>query len=63
MAFAYIGITAMPPLFGVIAEKISIGLYWAYLLVFALLMLVMCEALNAKIRRKYFIKCDEYKRV
>lgn len=63
MAFAYIGITAMPPLFGVIAEKISIGLYWAYLLVFALLMLVMCETLNSKIRRKYFIKCDEYKRV
>lgn len=60
MAFAYIGITAMPPLFGLIAEKINIGLYSAYLLVFALLMLVACEVLNAKIKRKFFIKCDEY---
>ncbi len=60
MAFAYIGITAMPPLFGLIAEHINIGLYSIYLLVFALLMLVMCEVLNAKMKRKYFIKCDEY---
>ncbi len=60
MAFAYIGITAMPPLFGLIAEKINIGLYSAYLLVFALLMLVMCEVLNAKMKRKYFIECDAY---
>ncbi len=60
MAFAYIGITAMPPLFGLIAEKINIGLYSAYLLFFALLMLVMCEVLNAKVKRKYFIKCDAY---
>lgn len=60
MAFAYIGITAMPPLFGLIAEKINIGLYSAYLLVFALLMLVMCEVLNAKMKRKYFIECDVY---
>lgn len=60
MAFGYIGITAMPPLFGLIAEKINIGLYSAYLLVFALLMFVTCEVLNAKIKRKFFIKCDEY---
>ncbi len=60
MAFAYIGITAMPPLFGLIAEHINIGLYSIYLLVFALLMLVMCEVLNAKMKRKYFIKCDAY---
>lgn len=60
MAFAYIGITAMPPLFGLIAEKINIGLYSVYLLVFALLMLVMCEVLNAKMKRKYFIECDAY---
>ena len=62
IAFAYIGITAMPPLFGLIAEKINIGLYSAYLLVFALLMLVMCEVLNAKMKRKYFVKCDAYVR-
>lgn len=60
MAFAYIGITAMPPLFGLIAEHINIGLYSIYLLVFALLMLVMCEVLNAKMKRKYFIRCDAY---
>lgn len=60
MAFAYIGITAMPPLFGLIAEKINIGLYSVYLLIFALLMLVMCEVLNAKMKRKYFIECDAY---
>lgn len=63
MAFAYIGITAMPPLFGLIAEKISIGLYSVYLLVFALLMLVMCEILNARMKRKYYIACDEYKKI
>lgn len=63
MAFAYIGITAMPPLFGVIAQNVSIGLYWGYLLIFAVLMLVMCEILNAKMKRKYFIPCDEYKKI
>ena len=63
MAFAYIGITAMPPLFGLIAEKISIGLYSVYLLVFALLMLAMCEILNVRMKRKYYIACDEYKKI
>lgn len=63
MAFAYIGITAMPPLFGVIAQNVSIGLYWGYLLIFAVLMLVMCEILNVKMKRKYFIPCDEYKKI
>lgn len=46
MASAYIGSTFMPPLFGIIAERISIGLYPLYLLFFAALMLLMSELLN-----------------
>ena len=52
MAFAYIGITAMPPLFGVIAQYIDIGLYSLYIFLFAVLMIVMLEILNAKIKKK-----------
>jgi len=52
MAFAYIGITAMPPLFGVIAQYVNIGLYSLYLLAFAVLMIVMLEILNSKIKKK-----------
>lgn len=62
MAFGYIGIVAMPPLFGLLAEYINIGIYWAYLLIFAILMLVTSEALNCIIKRKNNIKCDEYAR-
>lgn len=51
MGFAYIGITFMPPLFGLIAEHISIGLYPAYLLALAALVLIMTEWLN-KIKRR-----------
>lgn len=46
MASAYIGSTFMPPLFGLIANHISIGLYPAFLAVFAVLMLFMSEKLN-----------------
>ena len=46
MASAYAGTTFMPPLFGLIAEHVQIGLYPLYLLLFALLMLVMSEWLN-----------------
>ncbi len=46
MASAYLGTTFMPPLFGLMAEKISLGLYPVYLLLLALLMLVMSEKLN-----------------
>lgn len=62
MAFGYIGIVAMPPLFGLLAEYINIGIYCAYLLIFAILMLVTSEALNYIIKRKNNIKCDEYAR-
>ena len=46
MASAYVGTTFMPPLFGLIAAHIHIGLYPAFLLALALLMLCMSEKLN-----------------
>ncbi len=52
MASAYVGSTFMPPLFGIIAQYISIAAYPFYLFAFAILMLVMTEAMNKKIRLK-----------
>jgi len=52
MASAYLGTTLMPPLFGLIADKINIGLYPVYLFLFAVLMLAMSEILNRTISRK-----------
>lgn len=46
MASAYVGSTFMPPLFGLIADNINIGLYPIFLMFFAILMLVMSEILN-----------------
>lgn len=46
MASAYMGTIFMPPLFGVIASNITIGLYPLYLLGLAAIMLVMSERLN-----------------
>ena len=46
MASAYLGATFMPPLFGLIANNISVGLYPAFLLFFAMLMLLMTEKLS-----------------
>lgn len=48
IAFAYIGILAMPPLFGVIAEKISISLLPVYLFIFLLLIFIMHELVLIK---------------
>jgi fucose permease len=50
MASAYIGTSLMPPLFGFLAENISIGLYPLYLLIFAILMFIMSEKLNATVK-------------
>ena len=50
MASAYVGSTFMPPLFGLLAQHVSIGLYPLYLGLFALLMLVMTELLNKTVR-------------
>ena len=46
MAAAYVGTTFMPPLFGLIAQYVSIGLYPAFLMLFALFALIMTERLN-----------------
>lgn len=50
MACAYVGSTFMPPLFGLLAQQVSIGLYPLYLGLFTLLMLVMTERLNKTVR-------------
>lgn len=46
MACAYVGTTLMPPLFGLIAEWINVGLYPFYLLLFVGGMFVMTERMN-----------------
>nr|WP_239512448.1 MFS transporter [Bifidobacterium aerophilum] len=48
MASAYVGSMAMPPVFGLIAQYVSISLFPVYLIVFLVLMVVMHEALRAK---------------
>ena len=48
MAFAYTGFLLMPPLFGVIAEHISIALLAPYLLVFLLTMVITHEIVLKK---------------
>lgn len=52
MASAYTGTTFMPPIFGLIAHNISIGLYPLYLIIFALIMIVMSEWLNKTMKEK-----------
>lgn len=51
MASAYCGSTFMPPLFGLIAQYISVGLYPFYLLFFGVLMVLMTELLNRKLAK------------
>lgn len=52
MASAYIGSTFMPPLFGLIAQRIGMGAYPFYLMVFAVLMLLMSERLAGATAKK-----------
>ncbi|WEV41519.1 MFS transporter [Bifidobacterium sp. ESL0682] len=52
MACAYAGSMVMPPLFGLIAQHISIALYPWYLLVLLALMVVMHEMLRRKVGHK-----------
>mgnify|MGYP003315335381 CR=1 FL=1 len=52
MASAYVGTTFMPPLFGIIAENINIGLYPFYMAVFAVLMVICSEWLNKKVSER-----------
>jgi fucose permease len=51
MASAYCGTTFMPPLFGLIANNLSIALYPLYLALLAALILIMTETLNRIIGR------------
>lgn len=46
MACAYVGSTLIPPLFGFIAEHVSISLYPLYLIFFIVLMFIMAERMN-----------------
>ncbi len=48
MAAAYIGVCAMPPLFGLIANHITVSLLPLYLAIITALMIIMCERLNRK---------------
>lgn len=50
MASAYVGTCLMPPVFGLIASHISVALLPGYLLVFLVLMVIMHEALNRKVK-------------
>lgn len=50
MASAYIGTTFMPPLFGLIAEYIDIGLLPLFMAFFAVLLFCMTELLNRTVR-------------
>ncbi|MBQ8238000.1 MAG: MFS transporter [Oscillospiraceae bacterium] len=48
MASAYTGVLVMPPLFGLIANHLTVALLPGYLAVITALMIFMCERLNAK---------------
>jgi len=52
MASAYTGSTFMPPLFGLIAQSVSIGLYPIYLGIFVVIMITTTELLNAYEKKK-----------
>lgn len=48
MAFAYTGGTLMPPLFGLLAERVDVRIYPCYLAVFLVLVAVMSEKVNRR---------------
>ena len=48
MASAYIGTCIMPPIFGLIASHISVGLFPLYLLLILIIMFIMHELLTKK---------------
>ncbi len=50
MAVAYVGSTLMPPLFGLIAERITLGVYPVYLTFFLVAALLMSERVNKSSR-------------
>ena len=48
MAAAYVGTTLMPPVFGLIAEHISVKIFPIYLTIFLILMTIMYETVVKK---------------
>ena len=50
MACAYVGSTLVPPLFGLLSNWTGMALYPAYLLLFAVMMILAAEAGNRKVR-------------
>ena len=52
MASAYCGSTFMPPLFGLIAQHISISLYPFYLAFFIVMVIVMTTVMNKKVEQR-----------
>ncbi len=48
MASAYLGTLAMPPIFGILANHITVALLPWFLGIFAMLMIFLCERLNKK---------------
>jgi fucose permease len=48
MASAYVGTCLMPPIFGLIAGNINVGLFPVYLLLILVIMIVMSELLTKK---------------
>ena len=48
MASAYVGNICMPPLFGIIAEKLGIGLFPLYIALLLIVMIYMHETLVKK---------------
>lgn len=51
MASAYVGSTFMPPLFGLLAENISVALYPFWLALFASIVFVMIQIMNSKLKK------------
>ncbi len=51
MACAYIGTTFMPPLFGLLAQKVSIALYPYYMMVALVFMVIMTERLRRSVKK------------
>ncbi|MDO4618014.1 MAG: MFS transporter [Clostridia bacterium] len=52
MASAYTGSTLMPPLFGIIAQNTTLGMYPVYLGIMAVLMFVLNERLNRILKKR-----------
>ena len=52
MAAAYVGTCLVPPLFGLIAQYINIGLYPVFMAVILVLMVIMSEKLHIAVLHK-----------